>query len=80
MFLLFWLDATTNLEQMRQKQEIIRMVLAELTPVNDLSDVDALREYLQGLNTKQTVSFDLLLNLSEVTKFSKLCNRCLKKK
>ena len=78
--LLFWLDATTNLEQMRQKQEIIRMVLAELTPVNDLSDVDALREYLQGLSTKQTVSFDLLLNLSEVTKFSKLCNRCPKKK
>ena len=78
--LLFWLDATTNLEQMRQKQEIIRMVLAELTPVNDLSDIDALREYLQGLNTKQTVSLNLLLNLSGVTKFSKLCNRCLKKK
>ena len=48
-------DATASLEQMTQKQDSLRVVLSELTPVNDISDVDTLREYLQGLNTKQNV-------------------------
>lgn len=57
-------DATASLEQMTQKQDSIRVVLAELTPVNDISDVDALREYLQGLNTKQNMSQEIIKRLN----------------